>query len=42
MNLKEKEAEKDTEKQYCKRLSGRWCFMRKADLYFGVGMCLKY
>ena len=40
MNLKEKEAEKDTEKQYCKRLSGRLFFSRTEDLKYVDDMCL--
>ena len=34
MKLKEKEAEKDTEKQYYKRLSGRLFFSRTGDLRY--------
>ena len=34
MKLKEKEAEKDTEKQYYKRLSGRLFFSRTGDLKY--------
>ena len=40
MNLKEKEAEKNTEKQYCKRLSGRLFFSRTEDLKYVDDMCL--
>ena len=34
MKLKEKEAEKDTEKQYYKRLSGRLFFSGTGDLKY--------
>ena len=34
MKLKEKEAEKDTEKQYYNRLSGRLFFSRTGDLKY--------
>ena len=42
MKLKEKEAEKDTEKQYYKRLSGRFFFFRTGDLKYVDVVFLNY